>query len=238
VTLALVLLAGVAVQRIATPSPADAQPYLQQIRAAAAQLPPGLGGWIAAESPVPPAAVSLLRPNVLISREYTDQAGRRAGWLFVNCGDARDLVGHYPPICYVNSGWVLSSQRARSWQVGSWTVPGVEYEMTTQPFRGRHPIIVMNTMIVPHAGFVPDMEVLRQVALPLTRRHWGATQIQVIVDASTPQHVRDEIFVSLLLAHRQLIEAVLNTQAVQSPRQTASAVSAGDRPLPLDQNRS
>jgi hypothetical protein len=226
VLVSLILIGGVAAQRMLGPTRADAEPYLMRIRTAAKDTPMNLGDWQGKEQPVPPAAIAMLRPNVLISRSYTDlTGGRSAGWLFVHCSDARDLGGHYPPICYPNSGWVLASSEVRELKVNDWTVHATEYSFTTQPFRGRQSLTVIDTMAMPDGAFHADIDSVRSAAAGLTRRYWGASQIQVVMDSTMPRHLRDEIAVSLIAAHADVIKAVLNVQQSSNPPLDAAAAS-------------
>jgi hypothetical protein len=233
VLVSLILIGGVAAQRMLGPTRADAEPYLQRIRAAAEATPMSLGDWQGTEQPVPPAAVAMLRPNVLMSRAYTDvTGGRSASWLFVHCSDARDLGGHYPPICYVNSGWVLSSSEVRELKVNDWTVHATEYSFTTQPFRGRQSLTVIDTMAMPDGAFHADIDSVRAAAAGLTRRYWGASQIQVVMDSTMPRHLRDEIAVSLIAAHADVIKAVLDVQQAPNSPLNAAPASAEGKPNP------
>ena len=55
---------------------------------------------------VPPEAQELLRPNAIFSRRFQRPGEIGVHVLVVHCSDARDMIGHYPPICYPSSGWV------------------------------------------------------------------------------------------------------------------------------------
>jgi hypothetical protein len=223
IALAVVILAAVALYRTQRETGEDASPYHARVRHAAEHLPLQIGSWVGEDKTVPVSAVALLRPNVLMSRSYVNaETGRQAAWLLVQCGDARDLIGHYPPVCYVNSGWVLASSQPRQWKVGNLIVDGMEYDFTTPPFRNRHGMLVMNAMVMPDGKFEPDMIAVRRAAAGLQRRSFGAGQIQVIVDPALPQSERDELFVSLVMAHRPLLDAVLS-----GPESTITTAAAG-----------
>ena len=213
ISVAIVLLCCAAYDRRSAPKPADAAPYMARVREAAA-LPNRVGVWTGTDVPIPPAAVALLRPNVLFSRDYVDlQSGARATFLLVQCGDARDLIGHYPPICYVSSGWTLQGSTPRSWQAGSWLIDGMEYVFANQPVMGRGEMVVMNTMLLPLDGFKPDMSSVRSAAANLQGRAWGAAQIQVLLRESVPPERREAIFESLVEAHEPLIQTILDARS-------------------------
>ena len=49
-------------------------------------------------------------------------------FLLVQCRDARDLQGHWPPVCYRGQGWVQSAALPRSWEVQDLQVEGMQYD--------------------------------------------------------------------------------------------------------------
>lgn len=219
VVVTLLLLCGAGYDRMQTPSSEGADEYLRSVRDASEALPLRIASWVGKEIPLPPAAITLLRPNVLLSREYTDMLeGRRASFLLVQCADARDMQGHYPPVCYPNSGWREVSRERRDWQVNGRRIAGVAYAFEGQPLSGRSTIVIYNTLALPGEGFVADMDAVRQRAAQAEARLWGAGQIQVIFDGSVAVAQRDEVFESLLEAHEPLLAAMLNDVNATDPR--------------------
>ena len=49
-------------------TPADAEPYHQQVKLAADAIPYRIGQWVGSDQDVPPSAIRLLQPNVLFNR--------------------------------------------------------------------------------------------------------------------------------------------------------------------------
>jgi hypothetical protein len=119
VVLAACLLAATWVyQRVVSGRAPDPEPYHASVRQAAASVPLRTGTWFATEEPVPPSAMALIKPNVILSRRYVDAiSGQQAILLLVQCRDARDLLGHWPPVCYAGQGWVQELAAERQWQV-------------------------------------------------------------------------------------------------------------------------
>jgi len=77
-----------------------------EIAAAMNAVPFFVGDWIGEDEAVPREAQKLLRPNATLSRRYRRPGGTWLHLLVVHCSDARDMIGHYPPVCYPSSGWV------------------------------------------------------------------------------------------------------------------------------------
>jgi hypothetical protein len=77
-----------------------------RIAAAMGEIPWQIGRWRGVEVPVPSVAQDVLRPNALLSRSYREIGGNlQATLVIVHCSDTRDMLGHYPPVCYPANGW-------------------------------------------------------------------------------------------------------------------------------------
>src|SRR5512146_1994836 len=99
--LSVLLLGGAVAERFTLLPPADARAYQERVRKAFDVFPKSQGDWVAQDCEIPAQAMKLLRPNSILSRSYTNVVtGQRCSVLLVDCTDARDLVCHYPPICY------------------------------------------------------------------------------------------------------------------------------------------
>ncbi len=208
---ALCLLGGAGYDRWNDSSAHSVEPYLAQVRTAVDELPLRIGNWVGREIPQPPAAVALLRPNALISREYVDLLeGHRANLLIVHCADARDMQGHYPPNCYPNSGWRQINSQQRQWEINGRVIRGVSYEFEGQPLSGRPGIVIYNSLMLPGEQFIPDMATVRQRAANARARLWGAGQLQVAFDSTVSEPERDAIFVSLVALHEPVLAAILD----------------------------
>src|SRR5688572_18549062 len=125
--LAVLVLLGIAGHRFATlHKPEGVAEYHARVQAAAKDLPRSFEGWVGEDIPVPARAISVLDPNVIISKRFLNvENGVTAGFLLVHCGDAHDMVGHYPMRCYPAQGWTLKSQRQRDWVLDGLAVTGM-----------------------------------------------------------------------------------------------------------------
>jgi hypothetical protein len=207
--LATIFLVGIGAEWLWLPKPANAEAYHQRIRAAAAEMPLRVGNWIGAETPVPDAAVKMLSPNVIISRRYLNvvTAGE-ASLLLVQCGDARDIVVHYPPICLCNSGWTLADAKPRDWNVGGLLVRGTEYQFTMRSLDQMSSIVVDNFMVLPTGSIVRNMDAVNDAASDVQRRYFGAAQVQIITPAAMPAADRESVFSELVGSMAHTIDAI------------------------------
>ena len=123
-----------------------------------------------------------------------------ASLLFVHCSDARDLLGHYPPVCYRARGHVLVSSAERDWLAGGTRIEGTRYRIAVDGPLARSEIVVDNFMVLPDGRFGRDMDAVDRVARDPTLRRLGVAEVQVVTDGEMPDHRRDEVV--RLLAQR------------------------------------
>jgi hypothetical protein len=182
--------------------PSDAAPYHARVKAAADSLAMfNVGPWIGSSQPLPPAAVNLLHPNTWVSRQYQDvRTGRTASFLIVQCEDARDLIGHYPPVCYVAHGWSLRSKVPAEREVDGEKIPLTQYTFTSSRMDRSSELRVDNFMVLPDGQMGRDMDSVEAAAQNYRRKFFGAAQVQFITDAEWGEAEREDLF-------RQLIEA-------------------------------
>lgn len=206
---AIMLLMGVAIDRVYQPKPADAQAYHQRVREAAAGIPMRIGNWDGKEVAVPRGAINMLSPNVIMSRRYLNIAdGQEVSVLLVQCGDARDIVAHYPPVCYVNAGWTLTQSTRRHWLVRDLAIEGTEYRFINQSFDRMGTLTIDNFMILPDGRLVPDMAAVNQAAGDVRRRYFGAAQVQIVFGDDQTVGRQDEIFAELVAAMDKTITTI------------------------------
>ena len=211
--LCLCMLAGIAADNARHVRPKDAAPYHARARLAIESFPYVIGYWAGKDTPVPDAAVKLLQPNAIVSRHYVNQGEvgnvLEADLLIVQCGDSRDMTGHYPPICYPSNGEALLSQRPFTLACGQVLVRGTEYVFDCQHKHvGMLRKSVYDFFVVPGRGVVPDIADVRAAAGDYERRCFGAAQFQVVMNADLPPEQRDQIFTTLVGAGGDLIRTL------------------------------
>src|SRR6185295_1872887 len=92
------------------PDPSAAE-HKRQVADVIEQVPWNIPPWHGEpKGQIQPEAQRLLRLNAMLSRQYTCTDRPTVHILLVHCGDARDMTGHYPPICYPSSGWIAEDE--------------------------------------------------------------------------------------------------------------------------------
>jgi hypothetical protein len=224
--LSLGLLAGMVAEKQTFLTPEDAEPYHARAKAAIESFPYSIppsfqwtGSDVAEDPRVQAAVIKLLRPNVILRREYVEnvpgvpvQYSRRAHLLIVQCRDSRDMLGHYPPRCYVGHGMTMDSEKDRNWEVGDMLIRGKEYQFSQNDGDNVYRQIVYNFMIVPGVGIVRDMQGISDAAEDYQQRFYGAAQFQIVMDGDMPVNERDEILRTLLGADPSIIKTVEQIQ--------------------------
>ena len=203
------LLTALIVEGALRTSPATAEPYHQHIAEVAATLPYQANSWVGQDVPVPSAATELLRPNVIISRRYQNvRTGHTASLLIVQCRDSRDMLGHYPPVCYPGIGWTLVSKTEREAEATNAVYPAMEYEFARTTAGQLVRTTVIDFMITPDGRVVRTMDELRFAARRQSTRYYGAAQVQLIFDPNTPDPERAQAIKSLLDAADPILQYV------------------------------
>ncbi|MGA2233677.1 MAG: hypothetical protein ABSH22_22455 [Tepidisphaeraceae bacterium] len=184
IALSLAFIAGAGIEGRQFRPPPDATGYLKHVKEVAEQmLQPTLilGDWTAKARDVDKSAVQLLHPNSIVSLEFDNtKTGEKVGLLFVDCSDARDTVGHYPPICYPSQGWSLQTKDDMYWPLPDMTVHGMEYRFVQGNFNGDDNLLVDDFFVLPGAGTTPDRAEVVKAAGDLQRRFYGVAQVQLV----------------------------------------------------------
>jgi hypothetical protein len=199
------LLLGMVAEHQTRVTPRDAGPYHARAKTAIESIPRQVGSWSATKIKEPQEAISLLRPNDILCLQYVDNDTTQARWydrtatlLVVQCKDARDMNGHWPPNCYVNSGEVQTYRQERDWTVDGLAIPGVEYHFLKASATEASRQAVYNFLIVPGHGIQRDMDGVRRAAEDYQQRYYGAAQFQLVMNADLPRQERDAIFATLM----------------------------------------
>jgi Protein of unknown function (DUF3485) len=219
-----ILLGGAAAESTKFRPPPDATEYRQRVTAAKDALPLDLGDWQGKITPVEQSAVKLLRPNFIISRQYINyKIPLSVGFLFVECQDARDTVGHYPPICYPSQGWSLQLHERKDWTLPNMTIHGTEYTFVRGDFDSSGTQVVDDFFVIPGVGTRPDRESVIAAAADLQRRFYGVAQVQLVFYGESTREQREQAFKELVGPLENLIQTVQTVQpggAMQSPGAT------------------
>lgn len=185
VAAAAVLLLAVGAEGWVRPTPADADDFHRRAREAIEAIPTTFGSWIGHDEQVAQEALRLLSANKVLSRSYTHVGtGQHVGLLVVQCRHARDMIGHFPPVCYPNSGWSLQSRESQTFVVDDLTIPATEYEFAISRFGSAGRLWIYNFMVLPTGQLAADMDGVEAVAADYTQKFFGAAQVQLVFKAS------------------------------------------------------
>ncbi|CAN5609486.1 hypothetical protein BH10PLA1_BH10PLA1_05320 [soil metagenome] len=218
--LCLALLGAIAAEQRHHAPPPNVAGYHASVKAmieSEQYFPHFIGRWAGKDKPVDIEAQNLLRPNAIVSREYTDndtgdlsRKPRVANILLDQCSDSSDMDGHWPPRCYPAKGDKLDSQRDREFTLNGVSIPVVEYMFISLEDNRQVKLCIYNFLIVPNRGIKREMQDVRDAAADYRQRFYGAAQIQVIVDGDLSQSERDAIFSELITPITPVIQAILN----------------------------
>lgn len=201
----------------------EAQARKAQVAAAMQAVPLFIGDrWIGEERPVPKEAQKLLHPNAILSRAYSSPGGPTMQVLVVHCGDARDMIGHYPPICYPSAGWVQApvDGETDTWlDVNGQKVPVRQYSFRCIGEHGRvETIRIFNAFILPDGGVTRQIDDINRQSERLAVSVQGVAQLQVITTASVPLNEAIDSAGEILSGMKVMFEALRVGQG--APRET------------------
>ena len=198
VTAALLIALGV--ERQTRGATKQSTTYHERMRVLAeSTVPFSIGDWLGRTVEPPKAALAILHTNQYLSRVYENlRTGEVATLLYVQCSDARDLIGHYPPICYRGRGLLEKSRAPTDWAIGETKIEGMRYRFGGERPTGSYETVVDNFMALPTGTTGRDMDSVNEVAQDTRLRHFGAAQIQVVTDGAMTDARRDEVFRTLV----------------------------------------
>jgi hypothetical protein len=204
--LTIALLLGLTAETRSRPRPADADPFHTRVKAFEINFI-NPEGWTSQDQKIPDGAAALLRPNLTICRQYFKP---RFQFLLVQCRDARDMGGHYPPVCYPASGCVVVGDehgRGMTWNIGGKSFIGKEYEFSHFEEGQTRTQVVDNLLILPRGSdcYVQDIKEVRAFAADYLSRFYGAAQIQFVFDEAVPDNERRDIMAQLISKNMNLL---------------------------------
>ncbi len=224
--ISVLMLGGIVAEAGTHVHPADAAKYLEASRKVIDGIPLTLVGptgnlWTGADVPVATAATELLRPNTILSRDYVKQgSGFTATLLIVDCSDARDLQGHYPPRCYPAQGQQLLASSPRTWHLNNLDINGMVYEFSKDELGDRQ--VVYNFFITPcvpgvavshkelNGAICRDMDDVYISGEDYQRRYFGAAEFQLVMSGTMSAEERDAAFVDLITPIQGVIRTLMN----------------------------
>lgn len=148
---------------------------------------------------------------MVVSRRYQNvRTGKVASLLIVHCKDARDLIGHYPPVCYPAHGWTKAGSATTERPQNGVVIPLTDYRFNSGRIERTTELRIDNFMILPDGQFSADMGGVEHIAKDYRLKFFGAAQVQLITDSSWSRAERDELFQELMSAAEPLLNAIRN----------------------------
>lgn len=214
VTVTLALLGGMSFDVFSRPSAADSEPYHAKVAVLGNAIPMNVGQWEGSDRPATSAAIKLLKPNFILNRLYINRAENEAvSLLVVQTRDARDMLGHYPPVCYPAHGWSKGDHEPYSVTVDGIKLNGEYYKFNRRKFTGVSSLHVVDLILLPNGTSVGSMDEVRTFASDYRYRHYGAAQIQFVFHTIVDEPRRDEIVRKLLRPNLSLVRQLLAAPA-------------------------
>ena len=194
-----VLLCGLWVQKLQYPKQGDADDYHRIVKVAIDAIPLDVDDWAGKDDNVPRTAIALLRPNAILSRRYVHRHTRqRVNFLIVQCRDARDMIGHYPPVCYPANGWTQKKRVELEWNVDGMRFEGTSYEFYKAFPTSSKTMYVTNVILLPDGNMPREMDAVRALAADYRKHFFGAAQIQMNFGGETSSDQRYDILETFL----------------------------------------
>lgn len=175
----------------------EIEAYFARVKATIEAVPHQSGPWLGIDIPATPAAVEMLQPNKLIQRRYTHaDTGEWFELLIVHCGDVRDMIGHYPPVCYPAHGWTLGPRRVVEIGEGRTATRATSYTLSRDRELTRESIVIIGLFALPAPEgetLGHDLAHIERAGRFRERARLGAAQVQVITPFQIDEGRREQI---------------------------------------------
>lgn len=180
-----------------------------------------LGNWVGQDMEVPTAAIEMLRPNAIFSRQYKKlTGGPPIQLLLVHCSDARDMHGHYPPVCYPSNGWIPIDERDNVPEV-QMEVMGETVSMRLYNFRrlddwgGERTLRVFNYFVLPDGDTTIDLAVVNRLVERSGFSMLGIAQVQLVMAGDIEPETASLAAEDLLNAASELLSQLGQGESTQ-----------------------
>lgn len=191
------------------PAAAIADGYHARVRAAINSTPMHFDSWMGEDIPVPTGAVRMLHPNALVSRQFQNlQTGEQFTFVLVQVHDARDVLGHFPPVCYPAEGWTMKDTSPVDWKTSTLAVMGTEYLFGRDQAETPSEIVVDNFLLLPDGQTCRDMDGVENAAQNRRRKLFGACEVQFVFDGNFTPERRHAIVEEFLAFHQPMLDVI------------------------------
>jgi len=208
---ALLLVAVIAFGGIDSRPAAGAAEYNAAVRTSIEQIPYRVGAWVGVDSEPTQAAVRLLTPNKILQRRYINSTtGASVSLLIVHCGDVRDMLGHYPPVCYPAHGWRAVATEPTVISVNGAPASTRLYQFSRREDMVEHRMSVLDFFVLPGQQRVifADMDEVERAARSGASGGLGVAQIQLVFAGDASVEDRRVVTGEILLAIENAVHAI------------------------------
>lgn len=198
VLVGLLIMGGVSARR-----PYGTDEYRARVRAALEAIPFKIGPAVGMDAPPTPAAQKLLSPNKILERRYIDPVtGAGFSLLIVHCGDVRDMIGHFPPVCYPAHGWRPRGASPFELQLNGEHADGVRYEFSRAEDVFERHMSVLNFFVIPEEGatLFRDMDAVQRASRSSDTGGLGVAQVQIVIPEESGQEWQETVVKETLAA--------------------------------------
>lgn len=199
------------------PPNAHTAAYFAEVASEVESIPYKIGRWVGTDVEVQPSAVRLLKPNKLLQRRYVNpETGASVQLLIVHCGDTRDMLGHFPPVCYPAHGWVQQRTTPTEIRVIGTPSPATEYRFKRTLGEAETDMVVSNFFVLPGSiqRTAPDIGALNAASQSLAMSTLGAAQVQIVTPPGLSEKERAEIVDEFVAALEPVIHAITQDRSV------------------------
>lgn len=183
-----------------------------ELRSAIDDLPYFIGDWVGTDVDIPREAQQLLKPNASLSRTYEGPGGAEVHVVLVHCSDARDMIGHYPPVCYPSSGWIsMEPERASDMQIeaGELRLPVRLYRFKRLREQGdEDQIRIFNAFVLPDGTVTREIDDINRQSERLAVSVQGVAQLQLLTSAAMTHEEAVAAAGELVQGMRDLLDAL------------------------------
>lgn len=196
--------------------------YHEEVLEIVESIPIDFGRWTGESIPLPESATSLLNPNALVARRYVHRDKMLSATLMiVQCKDARDMAGHFPPRCYPANGWLTRDEG----EPGTVMVEGNElaiYTFHRVAGRVERDITVYNMFALPTGDPSVSMRDVYQLSADYQYRYYGAAQVQIIIDGTVDESEHAWILDEMYALVDESVERVRSASSGVAPTEGSS----------------
>jgi hypothetical protein len=203
------ILAMAVSQKISARPTVDPTPYHARIQAIASQPVADSAVWRVEDLP-DEGLKDAFRANVFLKQSFQNKVtGERVSFSLIQCRDVRDLVRHYPSICYPARAMVQSMRRPIDWTVDGLSMHATEYLFESNDFRQANATDVYHFIVLPNGSTTGDPGIMKK-QMPLQNRFYGAAQVQIVFSGTAIEEGRRLAIVDeMIRMHRPIFDAIL-----------------------------